>query len=191
VGGDGIEPSTDTPLVCKSEPDCPPRFTRCHSVLECPVQRLVQCPPCPRIVGVCFPVLAQTGVWSSGARSHLHGGLALSLPGRAIHLPVDKSLSTTTSAFLAGSGWIAGLCDPLIWTVYKSLARQGRCSVEAPPRRVARIRAVWRSADPRSVAQIEAWSAADGRNRGRGKGDSSCQKQSRPPKQQTSPLLRV
>jgi hypothetical protein len=27
--------------VCKSEPDCPPRFTRCHSV-ECPVQRLVR-----------------------------------------------------------------------------------------------------------------------------------------------------
>jgi WhiB family transcriptional regulator, redox-sensing transcriptional regulator len=35
---------------------------------------------------------------------------------------------------------------------------------------MARIRAGWRSADPRSVAQIEPWSAPGGRNRGRGEG---------------------
>jgi hypothetical protein len=27
--------------VCKSEPDCLPRLTRCHKVVECPAQRLV------------------------------------------------------------------------------------------------------------------------------------------------------
>jgi hypothetical protein len=31
-----------TPSECKSKPECPPRFTRCHSVFECPVHRLVR-----------------------------------------------------------------------------------------------------------------------------------------------------
>jgi hypothetical protein len=34
-------------------------------------------------------LLAQRGVWSSGVRSRLRGGLAFSLPGRTIHLLVE------------------------------------------------------------------------------------------------------
>src|SRR5271166_5760891 len=33
--------------------------------------------------------LGTTGVWSSGVRSRLRGGLVCSLPGRTIHLPVE------------------------------------------------------------------------------------------------------
>src|SRR5271166_5543435 len=33
--------------------------------------------------------LGTTGVWSSGVRSRLRGGLVFSLPGRTIHLPVE------------------------------------------------------------------------------------------------------
>jgi hypothetical protein len=51
-------------LVSKAEPGCPPRFTRCHSVLECPVQRLLRVHSVPRIVGLCLPVLAHS--WHNG-----------------------------------------------------------------------------------------------------------------------------
>jgi hypothetical protein len=56
--------SNRRPLVCKIEPDRPPRFTRCHSVLERPAQRLGSCPLCPRIVELCLPVLAHS--WHNG-----------------------------------------------------------------------------------------------------------------------------
>jgi hypothetical protein len=64
------------PLVCKTEPDCRPRITWSHSVLECPVQRPVRvhsvyvftCCVCPS-----WHTLGTAGVRSLGARSQLTG----------------------------------------------------------------------------------------------------------------------
>jgi hypothetical protein len=47
--------SNRRPLVCKSEPDCPVRSTRCHSVLECPAQRLVRVHSVHGLSGCVYP----------------------------------------------------------------------------------------------------------------------------------------
>ncbi len=73
--------SNRRPLVCKSEPDGPPRFTRCHSVFKGAGQRLVRVHCVRGVSGSFCPswhTLGTTGVFSSGVR--LHGGLAFSLP---------------------------------------------------------------------------------------------------------------
>src|SRR5699024_814884 len=43
--------SNRRPLVCKSEPDGPPRFTRWHSALEWPGQRLARVDPVHALSG--------------------------------------------------------------------------------------------------------------------------------------------
>jgi hypothetical protein len=75
--------SNRRPLVCKSEPERPRRFTGCHSVPECPVQRLVLVHAVHGLSGCASPswhTIGTTGVWSSGVRSRLRGGLAFSMP---------------------------------------------------------------------------------------------------------------
>src|SRR5271170_6528319 len=70
------------PLVCKTESDCLPRLVRCHNVLKCPVQRAVSVHPVHCLsgcVGLSWHTLGTTGVWSSGVRSRLRGGLAFSM----------------------------------------------------------------------------------------------------------------
>jgi hypothetical protein len=75
--------SNRRPLVCKTEPDCLPRFMRCHSVFKCAGQRLVRVHCVHRVSG-CFCLswhtLGTTGVWSSGVRSRLRGGLGFTVP---------------------------------------------------------------------------------------------------------------
>ena len=67
--------SNRRPLVCKSEPDGPPRFTWCHSVFKCAGQRLVRF-HCVHGVSGCFcpswHTLGTTGVWSSDFWSLRH-----------------------------------------------------------------------------------------------------------------------
>ena len=63
----GAEISKRRPLVCKSEPDCLPRFMRSHSVFKCAGQRLVRVHGVQRVSGcVCLSwhTLGTTGVWS-------------------------------------------------------------------------------------------------------------------------------
>jgi hypothetical protein len=70
--------SNRRPLVCKSLPGRTTRFTRCHSALKCPGQRLVRVYTVRRLSGcVCLSwhILGATGVWPLGARSHLSGDL--------------------------------------------------------------------------------------------------------------------
>jgi hypothetical protein len=63
--------SNRRPLVCKSEPDGPRRFTRCHSVFKCVGQRLVRV-RCVHGVSGCFcpswHTLGPTGVFSPSVR---------------------------------------------------------------------------------------------------------------------------
>ena len=74
----------DVTLVSKSRPGCPPRFTQFDGVCKCPAQRPFGF-RCVRGVSrrICssWHTLGTTGVWSSGVRSRLRGGLAFSLPG--------------------------------------------------------------------------------------------------------------
>jgi len=55
--------SNRRPLVRKTQPDCPTRFTRRHSV-GMPSSATGSCPLCPRIVGLCLRVLAHS--WHNG-----------------------------------------------------------------------------------------------------------------------------
>ena len=57
--------------MCKSEPDGPPRFTRCHSVFKCAGQRVVSVHPVHGLSGCVsssWHTGGTTGVWSSGVR---------------------------------------------------------------------------------------------------------------------------
>jgi hypothetical protein len=94
-------------LVCKSEPDCPPRFTRCHSVLECRVQRLVRV----TLSTDCRAVFARLGTLLARVRSLLRGGLAFSLPGRTIHLTCRAKGTRTPSRNVRKQALNCGGCS--------------------------------------------------------------------------------